>query len=79
MDYYLSYEFFLKKNIKSGFYNAGFENLKVIDIAKMIQKKTGANIKIFKSNDTSSCLKAFKSNNIFGLIIFCNILILKNL
>ena len=36
-------------------------------------------MKIFKSNDTSSCLKAFKSNNIFGLIIFCNILILKNL
>jgi nucleoside-diphosphate-sugar epimerase len=48
------YEFFLKKNIKSGFYNAGFENLKVLDIAKMIQKKTGANIKILKSNDPRS-------------------------
>lgn len=48
------YEFFLKKNIKSGFYNAGFENLKVIDIAKKIKKKTGANIKILKSNDPRS-------------------------
>ncbi len=33
------YEFFLKRNIPSGFYNAGFENLKIINIAKMIQKK----------------------------------------
>ena len=31
------YEFFLKRNIPSGFYNAGFENLKIINIAKMIQ------------------------------------------
>ena len=32
------YEFFLKK-IPSGFYNAGFENMKIINLAKMIQKK----------------------------------------
>ena len=36
-------------------------------------------IKIFKSKDSKSCLKVFKSNNIFGLIIFLNILIAKNL
>ena len=48
------YDFFLKKNIKSGFYNAGFENLKIIQIAKIIQLKTGAKIKISKSNDPRS-------------------------
>ena len=48
------YEFFLKQNLKSGFYNAGFENLKIIDIAKIIQKKTKAKIKISKSNDPRS-------------------------
>ena len=36
-------------------------------------------IRIFSLNDPSSCLKAFKSNNLFGLIIFLNILIVKNL
>ena len=32
-------------------------------------------IKYFNSKDALSCLKVFKSNNITGLIIFCNILI----
>ena len=36
-------------------------------------------MKIFNLNDPKSCLKAFKSNNFFGLIIFLNILIVKNL
>jgi len=36
-------------------------------------------IKIFNLKDTSSCLRAFKSNNFFGLIIFLNILIVKNI
>jgi len=48
------YEFFLEKNLKSGFYNAGFENLKITNIAKIIQKKTGARIKISRSNDPRS-------------------------
>ena len=48
------YEFFLKKNIPSGFYNAGFENLKIINIAKMIQKKINVKIKVIKSNDPRS-------------------------
>ena len=36
-------------------------------------------IKIFNFEDPLSCLRAFKSNNWFGLIIFLNILIIKNL
>jgi 4-hydroxybenzoate polyprenyltransferase len=36
-------------------------------------------LKVFKSDDPINCLKIFKSNNIFGLIIFINILISKNL
>ncbi len=36
-------------------------------------------IKIFKSENPSSCLKAFKSNNLLGLIILIAILIPKNL
>ena len=34
-------------------------------------------IKKFDLNNPSSCLNAFKSNNLFGLIIFLNILIVK--
>lgn len=34
-------------------------------------------IKIFNQNVPASCLKAFKSNNLFGLLIFINILIVK--
>ena len=48
------YEFFLTKNIASGFYNAGFENLKIINLAKMIQKKINVKIKVIKSNDPRS-------------------------
>ena len=36
-------------------------------------------IRIFKLNDPSTCLRAFKSNNTFGLIIFVVFLIVKNL
>ena len=34
-------------------------------------------IKIFDLKNPTSCLKAFKSNNLFGLIIFLNILTIK--
>ena len=34
-------------------------------------------IRIFDPKDSSSCLKAFKSNNFFGFIIFLNILLSK--
>jgi 4-hydroxybenzoate polyprenyltransferase len=36
-------------------------------------------IKTFNPNKPSTCLKVFKSNNLFGLIVFLNILIVKNL
>jgi len=36
-------------------------------------------IRIFESKNPLSCLKAFKSNNLFGLLIFLKILIIKNL
>lgn len=47
------YNFFLN-NKKSGIFNVGFENLSVINIAKLIQKKTNCKIKILKSNDPRS-------------------------
>jgi len=47
--------FLLNKKIPSGFYNAGFENLSILQIAKIIQKKTEAKIKIIKNtNDPRS-------------------------
>ncbi len=35
-------------------------------------------MKIFRANDSLSCLRAFKTNNVFGLIVFLNLLISKN-
>ena len=40
--------------IDSGFYNAGFENISILDIAKLIQQKTSCEIKIEQSNDPRS-------------------------
>ena len=34
-------------------------------------------MKVFNSNDPLSCLKAFKSNNLFGLVVLLNILVVK--
>lgn len=48
------YQFILNNNLQSGFYNAGFENLKIIEIAKKIKNKTNAEIKVVKSNDPRS-------------------------
>ncbi len=44
------YIFFLKKNIKFGIYNAGFENLSILNIAKKIQKVIPSKIIIHKKN-----------------------------
>ena len=41
-------------SIPSGFYNAGFENISILDIAEMIKTKTDCEIKIEKSNDPRS-------------------------
>ena len=42
-----------KKNLK-GIFNAGFENLSILNIAKKIQEKIDCRIKILKSNDPRS-------------------------
>ena len=49
------FKFFLEKNLPSGAYNAGFENLKILDLAKKISKITPTKIKIIKNtNDPRS-------------------------
>jgi len=46
--------FFLEKNVTTGTYNLGFENLKIIDLALKIQKKIKCQIKIEKMFDIRS-------------------------
>jgi len=49
------YEHFLvNKNLSSGPYNAGFENISILDIAKSIQKMIPSKISIKNSNDPRS-------------------------
>lgn len=43
--------FIYRKNISPGVYNAGFENLSIINIAKKISQKTNAKIKILKNTN----------------------------
>tara|TARA_B100001059_G_C17755011_1_gene539390 strand:+ start:107 stop:1051 length:945 start_codon:yes stop_codon:yes gene_type:complete len=46
--------FIKQNNIESGYYNAGLENMKILEIAEIIKKKTGAKIIIKDSNDPRS-------------------------
>ena len=50
------YDHFLENeaNIESGNYNAGFENISILDIANMVSKKLDAEIVITPSNDPRS-------------------------
>ena len=49
------YQHFLsKRNISSGCYNAGFENISILDIAKAVVSKVPAEIIISESNDPRS-------------------------
>ena len=49
------YLHFIKNpNIESGCFNAGFENIRIIDIAKMVQAKIPSELKISESNDPRS-------------------------
>ena len=49
------YRHFLKnRDIGSGFFNAGFENISILDIAKKVQKKIPSEIIITTSNDPRS-------------------------
>lgn len=49
------YQHFLKnREIESGFFNAGFENISILNIAKKIQKKIPSDIIVTESNDPRS-------------------------
>ncbi|MAJ64408.1 MAG: NAD-dependent epimerase/dehydratase [Alphaproteobacteria bacterium] len=55
------YDFFLNnKRIKSGCYNAGFENISIIKLAQLIKKKIKCDIEIYKSNDVRSYRQSSK-------------------
>ena len=45
---------FTKKKLRHNIFNAGFENLKISEIANKIKKRTGAKIKINKNKDIRS-------------------------
>jgi len=59
------YEFFLKKNLKSGIYNASTECFTILKLAKIIQKKIKSKIMFYRSDDVRSyrlnSSKLFKS------------------
>tara|TARA_Y100001968_G_scaffold242847_1_gene226565 strand:+ start:1913 stop:2854 length:942 start_codon:yes stop_codon:yes gene_type:complete len=46
--------FINNSNIESGFYNAGFENISILDIAKLVQKHIDTDIEVTESNDPRS-------------------------
>jgi nucleoside-diphosphate-sugar epimerase len=49
------YKHFLNNlNIQSGFYNAGFENISILEIAKKVQSKVKSEINVTSSNDPRS-------------------------
>lgn len=49
------YQHFVNNSvIESGCYNAGFENISILDIAEMVKNKLGAEIIILESNDPRS-------------------------
>ncbi len=48
------FKFFINKKVSSGCYNAGFENISIMQIAKEIKKNIPCKIKIYKSNDLRS-------------------------
>mgnify|MGYP001183864824 CR=1 FL=1 len=48
------FHFLKNKKLPSGCYNAGFENISIINLAKKIQEKIKCKIKIKKSNDPRS-------------------------
>jgi nucleoside-diphosphate-sugar epimerase len=49
--------FLNNKNIDSGFYNAGFENLSILEIAKKISLITNSKIKILKNDNDKRSYK----------------------
>tara|TARA_B100000989_G_scaffold290393_1_gene263499 strand:- start:920 stop:1867 length:948 start_codon:yes stop_codon:yes gene_type:complete len=49
-----TYKFFIDNEPESGNYNAGFENISILDIAKLVQKVVPSEIVVTKSNDPRS-------------------------
>ena len=47
------YEFFIKNNF-TGIFNVGFENIKISEIAKEVQKLIPCKLSVLKSNDPRS-------------------------
>ena len=62
-----------------GGYYMNFDNIYFIMIIIPISHLFFYQLKNFDQNSPRECLKIFKSNNMFGLIILINILIVKNL
>ena len=48
------YKLFLKNKIESGCYNAGFENISILEIAKLVQREIPSEIIVSESNDPRS-------------------------
>jgi len=48
------FHFIKNNNLTSGVYNAGFENISILKLAKKIQKRIPSNIEITKTNDNRS-------------------------
>jgi nucleoside-diphosphate-sugar epimerase len=48
------YEHILSSDIEQGIYNAGFENISILDLGKKIKNKIDCEIKIIESNDPRS-------------------------
>ena len=49
------YRYFLENpKLPSGCYNAGFENMSIIDIANLVKSKVGAQVVVTESNDPRS-------------------------
>ena len=75
---FICYTFFIILFLIGG-YLMNFSNIYYLLILLPLVHLYFYQIKIFNHNDPLSCLKAFKSNNFFGMIILLNILIEKNL
>ena len=59
------YKFFLESDFESGYYNAGFENNSILELAKAISNVNESSIKILESNDPRSY--RLSSNKILNL------------
>jgi nucleoside-diphosphate-sugar epimerase len=54
------YRHILTEQVPEGIYNAGFENIPIIEMARMIANRTGAEIVVSESNDPRSYRQSSK-------------------